>query len=516
MKKNLYFVVSLFVGCLLGTASCIDDESTYGDNSVLLELSGLEDSYEVVSFSSDLLQINPVVKSSFAESDLEYAWSYYSNASVSNSASTDTIKADTISREKNLSYNPAVTDGSYTLVFTAKSKSTGYRQSISTTFNASSALSRGFYVMKETADGNTDLDLYNTRLQELIPDVLTKYQGAAMRGKPRCLDVIHQQAYINEEGKEAAVNTLCVTTEANEVKWIRALDCTTIFSPENVHYDPVSGEIPYRTVRGYWEVYYLTSNGVYSAFSGGYGGSGVLGAYDGTGGSVHAVSGGSGAYYGILYWTNETHSFEVSDYNAGYAPAMSMVDGYDTQNLSHLDCVACGLNRAAGELIYFLMQERSNPSKKYIYYFDFGFMGATLTQVRELAADNDYANASLRAVNANEATIAYYVKNNKVYTYDLVSDNPDKELTLQGVPSGEQISYISCRPFYGNNRFSYFIVGTQSGNNYKVYMYETRAGEPINSPVITFSGEGKLNRIVYIDPSVSDMTEGAALPILDE
>ena len=201
MKKNLYFVVSLFVGCLLGTASCIDDESTYGDNSVLLELSGLEDSYEVVSFSSDLLQINPVVKSSFAESDLEYAWSYYSNASVSNSASTDTIKADTISREKNLSYNPAVTDGSYTLVFTAKSKSTGYRQSISTTFNASSALSRGFYVMKETADGNTDLDLYNTRLQELIPDVLTKYQGAAMRGKPRCLDVIHQQAYINEEGR---------------------------------------------------------------------------------------------------------------------------------------------------------------------------------------------------------------------------------------------------------------------------------------------------------------------------
>ena len=47
-------------------------------------------------------------------------------------------------------------------------------------------------------------------------------------------------------------------------------------------------------------------------------------------------------------------------------------------------------------------------------------------------------------------------------------------------------------------------------------MYETRAGEPIGDPVITFSGTGKLSRISYIDPATSDMTDGAAMPILDE
>ena len=308
---------------------------------------------------------------------------------------------------------------------------------------------------------------------------------------------------------------LCVTTENNEVQWIRALDCKTIFTPQNVHFEYVPNEIPYRTVRGYWEVYYVTSNGIYSAYSGMMGGSGVLGAYDGTGGSVHVVSGASGAYYGILYWSNQTRSFETSDYNAGYAPASSRVPGYGTQNLD-LECLACGLNMAAGEKQFFLMQDRSNPSKKYIYYFSFGFMGATLTDVRELDENSGYGNATLRAVCDRQATIAYYVKDNKVFTYDLVNENPDKELTLQGIPAGEQISHISYRPYYGSGRFSYFVVGTQSGNTYKVYMYETRAGEPIGDPVITFSGTGKLSRISYIDPATSDMTDGAAMPILDE
>ena len=174
--------------------------------------------------------------------------------------------------------------------------------------------------------------------------------------------------YLNDEGKETSTNMLCVTTENNEVQWIRALDCKTIFTPQNVHFEYVPNEIPYRTVRGYWEVYYVTSNGIYSAYSGMMGGSGVLGAYDGTGGSVHVVSGASGAYYGILYWSNQTRSFETSDYNAGYAPASSGVPGYGTQNLD-LECLACGLNMAAGEKQFFLMQDRSNPSKKYIYYF---------------------------------------------------------------------------------------------------------------------------------------------------
>ncbi len=515
MKKYIYSATVMLALCVGFLASCVEDDSTYSDHSVYLELSGLEEKYEVVSFSSDKLEINPVVRSSFSDDDLAYAWSYYDPSPNYTSTNVDTVRADTISYEKNLSYNPAVSDGTYTLVFTVWSKSTGYRRSIKTTFSASSALSRGFYVLKETADGNTDLDLYNTRLQELIPDVLTNYQGKAMSGKPRCLDVIHGQAYINDEGKETSTNMLCVTTENNEVQWIRALDCKTIFTPQNVHFEYVPNEIPYRTVRGYWEVYYVTSNGIYSAYSGMMGGSGVLGAYDGTGGSVHVVSGASGAYYGILYWSNQTRSFETSDYNAGYAPASSGVPGYGTQNLD-LECLACGLNMAAGEKQFFLMQDRSNPSKKYIYYFSFGFMGATLTDVRELDENSGYGNATLRAVCDRQATIAYYVKDNKVFTYDLVNENPDKELTLQGIPAGEQISHISYRPYYGSGRFSYFVVGTQSGNTYKVYMYETRAGEPIGDPVITFSGTGKLSRISYIDPATSDMTDGAAMPILDE
>lgn len=73
MKKYIYSATVMLALCVGFLASCVEDDSTYSDHSVYLELSGLEEKYEVVSFSSDKLEINPVVRSSFSDDDLAYA-----------------------------------------------------------------------------------------------------------------------------------------------------------------------------------------------------------------------------------------------------------------------------------------------------------------------------------------------------------------------------------------------------------------------------------------------------------
>lgn len=520
MKKYLYLILAV---CSAAMVSCISDDSDYGifnggdaSKALSIELGGLEEYYDILSFSGEELVLTPTVSTSFDESDMEYTWMYWDVLKVASTTYTSDdskFNVDTISvgNSKDLAYTVNLPDGQYAFQLLARSKSTGYAQTIRTTVRTSSALSKGFYVQKETADGNTELDLYNTNYNTLTANILKATQGQAMSGKPRMMDVIHQQAYIDPEtDAQTGGNLICITTENNEVQWFRTMDGAKIFTPENVHYEYVANEVPYRTVRGYWETYYITSNGVYSAYTASMGGSGVLGAFDGTGGSTHVVSSPAG-YYGIIYWSNQTSSFEVSDYNAAYAPVASAVPDYDTQGIDY-EPITCGTCLASGEILFFLMKSKSDASKKALFFFENGFFGASLTEVRELAADAPFANATLYAVNTNQATIAYYIKDNKLFAYDLAGMADDKELPVEGIGSGEQISYLSCQTISGldeADNFNYLIIGTQTGDTYKVYMYEMRAGEPVGSPKVSFSGTGRLHRIDYVNPNVSDMSSAS-------
>jgi hypothetical protein len=157
------------LAALMVLGACTDDDSSYGvTGKNYIHLSGVELFYDFVSFSGDKLNINPVVESDYAADDLEYTWSYYKTTDGDKStydATTGTFtytKADTISHDKNLSWPVSVSDGQYTLILTVKAKSTGLSEQLTTQVNAASALSLGFYVLKENGEGNTDIDHYNT------------------------------------------------------------------------------------------------------------------------------------------------------------------------------------------------------------------------------------------------------------------------------------------------------------------------------------------------------------------
>lgn len=143
-------------------------------------------------------------------------------------------------------------------------------------------------------------------------------------------------------------------------------------------------------------------------------------------------------------------------------------------------------------------------------------MDPTLVAVIEIQPGSHFATATAFASNSQSAAVIYGVDNNKVYSFGLTGTTPEKELTFEGLPSNETITYVSNRYFSGytdGNNFDHLIIGTQSGNNYKLYMYNMVGGEPVGAPVHVVSGTGKVHSVDYITPSVSSPF---VYPILDK
>lgn len=507
MKKA---ILSLCLALPLLTA-CVSEDSQYGTGTNSITISGIESKYNAVSYAGYSLKITPTVTTNFSDDDLEYTWSYFDpNVNTYNKD----IKATIVSHDRNLDMPVNISDGQYTFYYTVTSKSTGLsKQSEKFTVNVASALSKGFYICKENAEGNTDLDLYSTSENKLIENVLSERNGSTLKGKPQSMDFVSGLPYLDPDTETGTYgNSLCITTQSGDARWVRLSDLKTVKNTDNCHYEKVEGEMPFRTVRGYWTIYYLTNNAVYHAYSGNMGGIGVLGAYEGYGGSNHVIS-SPNSFYCIAYWDAPNQSLGFIDYNGSYMEPTSQATGYSTMRTG-CDCITSGMCRAGGsEIGYFLLQ---NPQgQRMLYFVSISMSNATLNDVRAVDADSHLGRARLFAVNGLQATLLYCVDGNDLYAYDLSGNNAERKLTLQGIPASEEITYVANRYCTLNDdSFDYLIVGTQTGNQYKVYMYEMIGGEPVGDPVRTISGTGKLRKVDYANPNIVD-SQGYT-PILDD
>lgn len=177
---------------------------------------------------------------------------------------------------------------------------------------------------------------------------------------------------------------------------------------------------------------------------------------------------------------------------------------------------AGGFCEAADGKTYFLLQDNNDTSKKLLYAIECAMTKATVSSVRTISPDSHFAKASLRAFNSRTATIGYAVDNNKLYSYNLVQEETEKQLSLQGIPADEEITFVSNRYFAGSSSFDYLIIGTQKSGTYHLYFYNMVGGEPTGAPAFTISGEGKLKSLGYVNPLVKEGDDATLLPILDE
>ncbi len=516
MKKLSYILLLI----LFAVTSCIDDSTTGASvNLNEIKIEGIKDYYTAYSFIGERLVIDPNITSGYAENELTYKWYIYDKEKEGNAYGDMTpYEATLIGEEKKLDYEVRLQSGQYTLVLQVYAND-GIMKSFETTVDISTKISRGFYILKETTDGNTEVDLYNPTVGDVegifIENMFTENLGKPMDGAPRHLDVCYGQGFLDPEmlaqGEEQTSSgiTFCVTTEKDSVKFIRSSDFTEIFSNNTCFYEPPTVNVkPYRAVRGYFEIYYLTDQGIYATYAGDavMGGSrGQFGKSVDTGGSTHTVT-SADAFNSLVYWNETSSWFGMCDFNGFYVPVASEVEGYSDDDEMPFDCIACGSNKLGTnpETVVFVMQEKTDPSKRYLFYLACDMSGATLTKVVPLEEDSKLAQASCFAMNLTQASVIYGITDNKMYAYDLNGNTAEMEVPLQGIPADETITYLSNQYWKEASEemynFDYLLVGTQKGDTYKLYAYRLIGEQTDGAPVFSASGIGRLEGVHYVSP----------------
>jgi hypothetical protein len=332
-----------------------------------------------------------------------------------------------------------------------------------------------------------------------------------MTGAPRSLGMCYDQAFMNGTERDYS-NCMCIATESNDLKFIRISDMKLVIDKSSLLFDEIdSKEQFYGAVKGYYMQHLFTSAGVRSVYDGPDGGNtGKFGnALGGVGASKFYIECASQS--GTRFWSDSNHGLYGCDYN-GSVTAVPMTTGlpYKAQGLTGYSCIACGESKIGTiERMYFLLKDDAT-SKRYFYFLT----NARVKEVRELDPTTNMAQASIFSTNGRTATIAYCVNNNKLFSYNY-NTGAEAELSFSGIPSNEQITYITNQYWQGDDNFDYFVIGTQTGNTYKLYFYNMVGGQPSGDPVKTITGTGKFKSIRYVTPQYSSWTTAFAYPFTD-
>lgn len=505
MKKNI-FSFALMCSLMLLVSSCFDDDSTAWENPVTrITIDGIESAYEKTAYVNDRLQIHPVVETGPSDDKIQYKWILINEKTGTTTAQGDTIQPIEIGTTKDLDYEVNVAPGKYQIRLSVTDTITGNAALAYAMLTVQTNFSKGFYILKETADGNTELDELDFTWN-LAENLLTKIDGQPMPGKPANLCQLYDQNYINTENDEIeTTNGLIVSTD-KDFGFYRATDLKRILDRSNLFYDEgPADEIVYSIHAGYFNAMMMTSKGFYS-FSGGTGQFGMPDVDTNTSPYYYSDFAAEG---GGAYWNPVTHSITGFDYLLNPYPLTDMSMGSEdiTQNLTNYDCLHCGYSFISWmENGYFILRDNSTQSR-YIYIIDGSFSGQYLNSRTKLDPNSHMAKAEHYATNGGSASYIYCAEGGKLYAcITNTGDFSEVEIKPEGLPSGEYINFVANQ-FWDDetsgNVFNYLIIGTQSGNNYKLYVYETNGGAPVGSPVKVIQGSGKVRKVRYLNSTSS-------------
>lgn len=505
MKNKIYSFV-IMASLMLLVTSCFDDDSTAWTNPLTrITISGIESAYEKTAYVNDRLQIQPVVETGLTDDKVEYRWILINNKTGKMTADGDTIQPLEIGNTKDLDYEVNTAPGSYQIRLYVTDKVTGNSAMAYSSLTVQTNFSKGFYILKETEDGNTELDELDFTWN-LAENLLQKIDGKSMSGKPANLCQIYDQNYINTENDEIETTNGLIVSSEKDFGIYRATDLKRILDRSNIFFDESpTDEVIYGTFSSSFNSMLISSKGFYS-FSGG---TGQFGMPD-------VKSTGSPYYYadfaaegGGAYWNPVTHSITGFDYLLNPYPLTDMSMGGEdiTQNLTNYDCLHCGYSFISWmENGYFILRDKSNQDR-YLYLIDGSFSGQYLNCRVKLDPNSHMAKADHYATNGGSASYIYCAEGGKLYAcITNTGDFSEVEIKPEGLSSGEYINFVANQ-FWDDdttgNPFNYLIVGTQSGNNYKLYVYDSNGGAPVGSPIKVIQGTGTVRKVRYLNSTSS-------------
>lgn len=502
MKKYIvYFLLPLFVW------GCFKDEGNYDYvDGIEIDVQGIEKKYEKKVFQ-EKLEITPTVRAVRPEDRCEYLWLIYPEGGSSIEA------IDTIAREKDLDWLVNVKPGSYTVEFIATDcDRLNFFKRCTTKLVASTDYTEGFYVLKETSEGNTELDLHSFNRGIEQHDLLARVHGAAFSGRPDNLGLFFNFSFIDEEtGEPENERTLNIITEDNAYI-LRTTDLTTIRDHSSMFYEVLKDDKPYALRNSAMQYklgnIYLSSRGASYSTGDRFGLPAAVADYPEMGGSPFGFFDSYAAMLnlGIFYYFDSNTGtfcslsplfgkFEMSVFPEGcgirhrlihYAPAGL---DFNTFTVKH----------------YALFQDKDNASKHYLYKFLYSPMAGNKVEIAEIPSAS-LLNRADKIVLSKEQDFYYFISDNRLYRY-VVGYHQDEELNLTGISATERIVLLKERYYYetapmmgGSAVFNYLVVGTYDGEDYRLYFYNMVGGAPAGMAEKVITGKGKPVDIQYMTP----------------
>ena len=504
-KYILSFLLSLlFTGCF-------KDEGNYDyADGIEIDVQGIEEKYEKKVFQ-DKLEITPTVRAVRPEDRCEYLWLIYPEGNTSIEA------IDTIAREKDLDWLVDVKPGSYTIEFIATDcDRLNFFKRCTTKLVASTDYTEGFYVLKETAEGNTELDLHSFDRTIMQNDLLARVHGSAFPGRPDNLGLFFNFNFINEEsGEQENERTLNIITE-NDAYILRTTDLTTIRDHSSMFYEKLDDK-PY-ALRNSSMSYslgniYLSSRGASFTQGNRFGWPASIADYPEMGGSPFGFFDSYAAMLNMAifyYFDSHTGTFCSLSSVFGKFEMSVFPEGRGIRHrLLHYGAAGLDFNTYTVRH-YALFQDKDNASKHYLYKFLYSLTIGNDIEISEIPSGS-LLNRADKIILSKEQNFYYFVADNRLYRY-WVDNNQEEELTLSGISATEQIVLLKERYYYeqppllgGSPVFSYLVVATYDGENYRLYFYNTVGGAPAGTPKKTTSGKGKPVDIQYMLPAFTNM-----------
>lgn len=491
--KHIKYIVLAFLFSLI--ASCYQDKGNYLYKdlaSVEVKVTAIESSYKVKTM--EILQISPVITPD--NTDYECYWGVYSASSIY------IDKMNIISRERNLNYTVSLKPGSYKLRYFAKNKQSGVFSYTEYDLTVETDIVRGWWLLKEI-NGNTDIDIHTPK--HAFPNRIAEVSGKSLSGAPRGFLYTNLWLRLDSVGEgtdKKYTNTATPSVFVASEKDVKVLDyysTETIGTFESLF--KLNNSVDKRPEALFFASNYISlqnadkihfirtrSNSATPFFSDALQGDYKL--------SPHRAV--SFYWQPMMYDENKSSfcTYSTIDNSIQYYkdPAPYKVNNLNADLLffDHRKMVNLP------EWAYALLKSKTN-GEYYLYKFSSmpGRNAPLVLQMDVLRDDKRMFHAD-RFAYTKGYNQTFFSIGNTIWSCEFAGFSEKEQLT---VPSDETITLMETlvpEVPTGVQAPVYFVLGTQTNNRYKFYIYNIQAGSIANRLAL-YEGEGSIKRAMLIE-----------------
>lgn len=485
------YILLIIVSVML-FSSCYRDLGHYDYTTIdSVRIENISKKYPDKIMFEDTLKIFPEV--THREGNFSYKWYRH----------VGDVSLELISEGKDLIY-PVVHAGNNLFKFIVKDDDLGIEEWVHTSCFVTSKTSQGLYVLKETGDGNCDLDMFYSPDKGMENLLESKY-GAPMPGVPRMLDYWGYQWEDYDNDTIVRIPSIRVVTD-KDLWVINSYDFNRVMQLDQMFLDESMDDVMVNSLQSTKNLTILNYNDGKCCLFNNTTGSRFLpelmGDYSMNSQMVNCYNGTN-----FYVFDEKTESFRYLSGTASRPGELSrsIVNGIPVVNINKKLIYMGELKMSSG--VALMKNKKEIPDSLFIYTLK--FTTASASSLVGLTVDTITGNAKL--FNAKlfcchkHHDFLYFVcdegEGSVVYYYDM-KGRREQEVWRSGGEKITHLQYVHEGYFYGGNpiapEYMKLVVSTYKDGKYKIRYFRTVAGklEAIEDEV--YEGEGKVMKVIKV------------------